>query len=280
PCSRYVLSSVRPAPRPPSCPPLFPSPPLFRSLPRRRRPRVPPPPAPLPSSDAGRRRSRPARAKRRGMDVDAFRFEVLKEDERTAARLGRLTTPHGTVSTPVFMPVGTQGTVKGMTPEELEELGAEIILSNTYHLYLRPGPDVVREAGGLHRFTGWRRPILTDSGGFQVFSLAALRRIERHGVWFRSHLDGSSHFIGPRESIAIQEALGSDIAMAFDECPPYPADRAYVEEAVQRTLVWAKECLAAKTREDQVLFGIVQGGVYKDLRQQCAEELVALDFPG
>jgi len=214
------------------------------------------------------------------MDVDGFRFEVLKEDERTAARLGRLTTPHGTVSTPVFMPVGTQGTVKGMTPEELEELGAEIILSNTYHLYLRPGPDVVREAGGLHRFTGWRRPILTDSGGFQVFSLAALRRIERHGVWFRSHLDGSSHFIGPRESIAIQEALGSDIAMAFDECPPYPADRAYVEEAVQRTLAWAKECLAAKTREDQVLFGIVQGGVYKDLRQQCAEELVALDFPG
>ncbi|HLS91041.1 MAG TPA: tRNA guanosine(34) transglycosylase Tgt [Limnochordia bacterium] len=212
--------------------------------------------------------------------MERFRFELLKEDDQTRARLGRLVTPHGEVATPVFMPVGTQGTVKGMTPEELEELGAEIILCNTYHLYLRPGHELVKEAGGLHTFIGWSRPILTDSGGFQVFSLSHLRRIEEHGVWFRSHLDGSSHFIGPKEAMAIQQALGADIMMAFDECPPYPAERAVVEEAVARTYAWAKECKEAWTREDQALFGIVQGGVHKDLRAQSAEQLVALDFPG
>jgi len=212
--------------------------------------------------------------------MEVFRFELLKKDQRTAARLGRLKTSHGEVSTPVFMPVGTQGTVKAMTPEELEELGAEIILCNTYHLYLRPGPDLVRQAGGLHSFTGWRKPILTDSGGFQVFSLSSLRRIEEEGVWFRSHLDGSSHFIGPKEAVAIQEALGSDIAMAFDECPPYPAEKAEVEKAVRRTTAWAKSCVQAKRREDQALFGIVQGGVFRDLRQQSAEALMAMDFPG
>ena len=212
--------------------------------------------------------------------MERFRFELLKEDDQTRARLGRLVTPHGEVATPVFMPVGTQGTVKGMTPEELEELGAEIILCNTYHLYLRPGHELVKEAGGLHTFIGWSRPILTDSGGFQVFSLSHLRRIEEQGVWFRSHLDGSSHFIGPKEAIAIQQALGADIMMAFDECPPYPAERAVVEQAVARTYAWAKECQKAWNREDQALFGIVQGGVHKDLRAQSAEQLVALDFPG
>lgn len=194
--------------------------------------------------------------------------------------MGRLYTPHGEVSTPVFMPVGTQASVKAMTPEELEELGAEIILANTYHLYLRPGHDLVQEAGGLHSFMGWSRPILTDSGGFQVFSLAALRRIEEHGVRFRSHLDGSAHFIGPKEAIAIQEALGADIIMAFDECAPYPAEKSYVEEAVARTTAWARECLQAHRREDQALFGIVQGGVFKDLRERSAAELVPMDFPG
>lgn len=170
--------------------------------------------------------------------------------------MGRLYTPHGEVSTPVFMPVGTQASVKAMTPEELEELGAEIILANTYHLYLRPGHDLVQEAGGLHSFMGWSRPILTDSGGFQVFSLAALRRIEEHGVRFRSHLDGSAHFIGPKEAIAIQEALGADIIMAFDECAPYPAEKSYVEEAVARTTAWVQWPIpgedAANTGDDPV----------------------------
>ena len=214
------------------------------------------------------------------MALGAFRFELIKEDAETAGRLGRLYTPHGEVATPVFMPVGTQGSVKAMTPEELEELGAEIILSNTYHLYLRPGADLVREAGGLHAFMGWSRPILTDSGGFQVFSLSALRRIEEEGVRFRSHIDGSTHFIGPKEAIAIQEALGADIIMAFDECPPYPAEKAQVEQAVARTHAWARECLRVHQREDQALFGIVQGGIFKDLRERSAAELVALDFPG
>ncbi len=180
----------------------------------------------------------------------------------------------------MFMPVGTLGTVKAMSPDELVELGARIILCNTYHLYLRPGADVVREAGGLHSFIGWQRPILTDSGGFQVFSLSGLRKIVEDGVWFRSHLDGSSHFIGPREAMRIQEDLGADIIMCFDVCPPYPASREEVERAVARTLDWARICRETHDKPEQALFGIVQGGVHKDLREACARALVDLDFPG
>lgn len=209
-----------------------------------------------------------------------LKFSVLQESKTTRARLGRLETIHGVIETPVFMPVGTQATVKTMTPHELEELGAEIILSNTYHLYLRPGSDVVAEAGGLHRFMNWQRPILTDSGGFQVFSLGPLRTITEAGVEFRSHLDGSKHFISPEKSMEIQMDLGADIIMAFDECAPYPADRDYVKKSKDLTTRWAKRCLAAHTREDQALFGIVQGGMYGDLRQESALELMELDFPG
>lgn len=207
----------------------------------------------------------------------ALRFEVLKQDG--AARRGRLILPHGAVETPVFMPVGTQGTVKAMTSEELRVLGAQMILGNTYHLYLRPGFDIVREAGGLHRFMNWDGPILTDSGGYQVFSLAPLRRFTGEGVIFRSHLDGSEHLFTPEKVVAVQEVLNSDIAMVLDECPPYPAAREEVRSAVQRTTAWAERSLAARAR-DQTLFAIVQGGVYRDLREQSARELVALDFPG
>lgn len=178
------------------------------------------------------------------------------------------------------MPVGTQATVKTMTPEEVEALGGEIILSNTYHLYLRPGAEVIREAGGLHKFMNWHRPILTDSGGFQVFSLASLREVRPEGVFFRSHLDGSTHFMGPRESMAVQEALGSDIAMAFDECVAYPASYEEVEAAVERTTRWAEECLKAHKRRDQAVFGIIQGGVFPDLRRRSAREITSLNFPG
>ena len=209
-----------------------------------------------------------------------FRFTLEAGDHPAGPRAGVLATPRGEIPTPVFMPVGTLGTVKAMSPEELEEVGARIILCNTYHLYLRPGADVVREAGGLHAFTGWNRPILTDSGGFQVYSLAGLRRIADDGVWFRSHLDGSAHFLGPREATKIQEDLGADIAMCFDECAPYPASREEVEMAVQRTLAWARVCREVHTRPDQALFGIVQGGLHKDLREACARALVDLDFPG
>ena len=207
-------------------------------------------------------------------------FTVTKESKNTRARLGQIETPHGTIKTPVFMPVGTQATVKTMAPHELEELGAEIILSNTYHLYLRPGSDVVAEAGGLHKFMNWNHPILTDSGGFQVFSLGPLRTISEEGVKFRSHLDGSKHFISPEKSMEIQMDLGADIVMAFDECAPYPADREYVQKSKDLTTRWAKRCLQAHTREDQALFGIVQGGMYKDLRRESALELMDLDFPG
>ncbi|GAW92706.1 tRNA guanosine(34) transglycosylase Tgt [Calderihabitans maritimus] len=207
-------------------------------------------------------------------------FEVIKECKDTRARVGRLYTPHGVVDTPVFMPVGTQATVKAMSPEELEEIGAQIILSNTYHLYLRPGAEIIKEAGGLHRFMHWNHPILTDSGGFQVFSLADLRQINDEGVTFRSHIDGSSHFLSPEKATEIQMALGSDIAMCFDECPPYPASYEQVEKAVKRTSSWAERCLEAHRREDQALFGIVQGGVFRDLRERSAAELTALDFPG
>ncbi|MGN1350090.1 MAG: tRNA guanosine(34) transglycosylase Tgt [Anaerovoracaceae bacterium] len=211
----------------------------------------------------------------------AVTYELIKKDPKTRARRGRLHTPHGTIETPVFMPVGTAATVKAMRPEDLKDLGAEIILSNTYHLYLRPGHEIVREAGGLHKFMNWDRPILTDSGGFQVFSLGAIRKITEEGVKFRSHIDGSPHMLTPEKSIEIQRALGSDIMMAFDECPPYPADRTYVKNSLERTTRWLKRCKEAHTEpEKQSLFGIMQGGMYKELRYQSAMEIVDLDLPG
>lgn len=208
-------------------------------------------------------------------------YELIKTCKQTGARLGRLHTPHGTVDTPVFMPVGTLATVKAMSPEELAEMGAHIILSNTYHLLLRPGHDVVKQGGGLHRFMNWGRTILTDSGGFQVFSLSAIRAITEEGVAFRSHISGEPLFLSPEKSIEVQNALGADIIMAFDECPPYPADKSYVEDSLERTTRWAERCLKAHTRPDeQALFGIVQGGMYKDLRERSARDLISLGFPG
>ena len=209
-----------------------------------------------------------------------FEFELLHVCKQTGARRGRLHTPHGVIETPVFMPVGTQATVKTMTPEELKDCGAQIILSNTYHLHLRPGEDLVERAGGLHAFMHWDRPILTDSGGFQVFSLADLRKVEERGVEFRSHLDGSKRFIGPEESIAIQQALGSDIMMQFDECSPYPCDYDRAKKAMGRTLRWLERCMKAWTHENQALFGIVQGAFFADLRVACAKEMAKLDLPG
>ncbi|HHW08109.1 MAG TPA: tRNA guanosine(34) transglycosylase Tgt [Clostridia bacterium] len=210
----------------------------------------------------------------------AASFEVLYQSKESAARLGKLHLTHGIVETPVFMPVGTQATVKTMTPEELDQVGAEIILSNTYHLYLRPGHDLVAEAGGLHSFMNWHKPILTDSGGFQIFSLADLRKISEEGVMFSSHLDGSRHFISPERSMEIQMALGSDIAMAFDICSPYPHEYEAAKKDLEVTLRWAKRCQAYHHREEQALFGIVQGGVYADLRRRSIEELETMDFPG
>ena len=207
-------------------------------------------------------------------------FDLVKKDARTHARRGVVHTPHGDVQTPIFMPVGTQATVKATTPRELREAGAQIILSNTYHLHIRPGEDLIREAGGLHRFMSWDRPILTDSGGFQVFSLASLRKIEEKGVSFRNHLDGSRMFIGPEESMAIQEALGSDIAMAFDVCTAYPCDHRTAENAMRMTHRWAERCRKAHTREDQAVFGIVQGAFFPDLRVESAKALADMDFPG
>jgi queuine tRNA-ribosyltransferase len=215
-----------------------------------------------------------------GSNLVPLNFQVITESTNTRARLGRVQTPHGIIETPVFMPVGTQATVKTTTPHELEQLGVEIILSNTYHLYLRPGNGIVAEAGGLHKFMSWNRPILTDSGGFQVFSLGPLRTISEEGVQFRSHLDGSKHFISPERSMEIQMDLGADIVMAFDECAPYPAEREYVKKSKDLTTRWANRCLEAHTRDDQALFGIVQGGMYKDLRRESALELLELDFPG
>ena len=206
-----------------------------------------------------------------------FSFQLVSKDG--SARAGLVTTPHGAVETPVFMPVGTQATVKSLTPAQLDEIGVQIILSNTYHLYLRPGTDVIQEFGGLHNFMNWRKPILTDSGGFQVFSLGSLRQISDDGVVFRSHIDGSTHRFTPESAIAIQEKLGADIIMAFDECPE-PHDRKYNEQALSRTHRWAERCLHAKSRADQALFGIVQGGIFPDLRSQSAEFLTSLDFPG
>ena len=212
----------------------------------------------------------------------AVTYELLHECKQTGARRGILHTPHGDVQTPVFMPVGTQATVKSMTPEELkEEVKAEIILSNTYHLYLRPGSKIVKEAGGLHSFMNWDRPILTDSGGFQVFSLGALRTISEEGVAFKSHLDGSKHFFSPESVMGIEEDLGSDIMMAFDECVEYGASYEYTKQSMERTTRWAKRCKQAHTTvEKQALFGIIQGGFYKDLRQKSLQDLVALDLPG
>lgn len=210
----------------------------------------------------------------------AVTYTLIKECPTTGARAGILHTPHGDIPTPVFMPVGTQATVKTMSPEELKEIGAGIILSNTYHLYLRPGHELIREAGGLHRFMNWERAILTDSGGFQVFSLGALRKIKEEGVTFRSHIDGSEHFLSPEKVMEIQEALGSDIIMAFDECAPYPADRDYIKDSLARTTRWAERCKKAHTRDDQALFAIIQGGMYPDLRIESANQLVPMDFPG
>jgi queuine tRNA-ribosyltransferase len=210
----------------------------------------------------------------------AVKLELLQESKETRARLGKLHTPHGTVDTPVFMPVGTQATVKAMTPEELKQIDAQIILSNTYHLFLRPGHELVAEAGGLHKFMNWDRPILTDSGGFQVFSLGDLRKITEEGVTFKSHLDGSTLFLGPEKAMEIQMALGSDIAMAFDECTPYPSEHEYAKKSLERTTRWAERCLQAHTRKDQAVFGIVQGGMFRDLREQSVKEITALPFPG
>lgn len=213
--------------------------------------------------------------------MTAIRYELIKTCTQTGARLGRLHTPHGTIDTPIFMPVGTLATVKAMSPDELKEMDAQIILSNTYHLFLRPGHEIVREAGGLHRFMNWDRPILTDSGGFQVFSLSDLRDISEEGVKFRSHISGEPLMMGPEKATRIQNALGSDIMMAFDECTPYPADRDYVEASLERTTRWAERCLRAHTRpQEQALFGIVQGGMYADLRRRHARDLMSLDFPG
>ena len=210
----------------------------------------------------------------------AVTYELIKRCSKTGARAGRLHTLHGSFDTPIFMPVGTQATVKAMSPDELKDMGAGIILSNTYHLYLRPGHELVAEAGGLHNFMNWDRGILTDSGGFQVFSLGPLRKITEEGVTFRSHIDGSKHFLSPEKATEVQMALGSDIIMAFDECIPYPADHDYTRKSTERTTRWAERCKEAHTRADQALFGIVQGGMCKDLRTMSAQALIALDLPG
>ncbi len=207
-------------------------------------------------------------------------FHITHKDSSTGARCAIIETARGKVETPVFMPVGTQGTVKALSPEELTDAGAQIILSNTYHLYLRPGHETVKKLGGIHKFMNWDRPVLTDSGGYQVYSLAKLRKITDDGVTFQSHIDGSTHFLGPRESISIQRALGSDIVMAFDECTPWPAEYRYVENSVRLTTRWAEICLNEELEKEQNLFGIVQGGMYSDLRERSAKELVKLDFPG
>ena len=242
--------------------------------------------------------------------MSALSFKLLKTDTKSKARRGVIQTPHGEIQTPIFMPVGTAATVKAMRPEEVKELGAQIILSNTYHLYLRPGHDIVKEAGGLHRFMNWDKPILTDSGGFQVFSLGAMRKITEEGATFRSHIDGSKHMISPEKSMEIQHALGSDIIMAFDECAPYPADKRYVKNSMELTMRWLKRCkeyhysahepineqfveamkknhgVSLNVGDDlprnrvQALFGIMQGGMYKDLRRESAKRIVDLDLPG
>ena len=214
--------------------------------------------------------------------MSAIKYELIHECKQSGARRGRIYTPHGVIETPIFMPVGTQATVKSLTPEELkEEVKASIILSNTYHLYLRPGNKLIKKAGGLHSFMNWDRAILTDSGGFQVFSLGDLRKISEKGVEFKSHLDGSKHFLSPEKAIEIENDLGADIIMAFDECVEYPATYEYTKNSMERTTRWAIRCKNAhKNTENQALFGIVQGGMYKDLREKSANDLVKLDLPG
>jgi queuine tRNA-ribosyltransferase len=213
--------------------------------------------------------------------MDAVRYELVKKCKKTGARLGKLITPHGEIDTPVFMPVGTQASVKGISPQELSEAGAGIILSNTYHLFLRPGHELVREAGGLHKFMNWNGSILTDSGGFQVFSLSDLRKITEEGVAFRSHVDGAKLFLSPEKVMEIENALGADIIMAFDECTPYPSTYDYTKRSMERTARWAERCLKAhRDTERQSLFGIVQGGTFADLRRTSARDIVSLGFPG
>ncbi len=207
-------------------------------------------------------------------------FELIKSDTDTKARRGVVSTPHGKINTPIFMPVGTQATVKAMSPEELKEIQAEIILGNTYHLYLRPGHELIKRAGGLHEFMNWDKPILTDSGGFQVFSLSDLREIKEEGVYFQSHIDGSRHFISPEKSIEIQNALGSDIVMAFDECPPEPSNYDYVKNSLERTVRWAERSKEAMDNDKQSLFGIIQGGIFKDLREESVKKMTDIGFPG
>ena len=210
----------------------------------------------------------------------SFRFEILAKDPLSRARVGRIETNHGSFSTPAFLPVGTQGTVKSLTPEDLTEVGAQVILSNTYHLYLRPGHEVIQKLGGLHTFIHWNRPILTDSGGYQIFSLRALRKISEEGVTFKSHLDGSLHTLTPEKIMDIQRRLGSDIAMVLDECIPYPSTYGYAKESIGLTTRWAKRCLEDRRENDPALFAIVQGGVYQDLREESAKDLVPLNFDG
>nr|WP_246628196.1 tRNA guanosine(34) transglycosylase Tgt [Paenibacillus oenotherae] len=213
--------------------------------------------------------------------IVAIKYELIKTCKQSGARLGRIHTPHGVIDSPAFMPVGTQATVKTMSPEELKMMDAHIILSNTYHLFIRPGHEIVRRAGGLHKFMNWDRPILTDSGGFQVFSLSNMRKIKEEGVEFRSHLNGDKLFLSPEKAMEIQNALGSDIMMAFDECAPYPAEYDYVKQSLERTTRWAERCLQAHARpHDQALFAIIQGGMYEDLRRQSAADLTSMDFPG
>ena len=213
--------------------------------------------------------------------AEAVTYELLHVDKKSGARRGVIHTPHGDIQTPVFMPVGTQAAVKCMRPEQVKDMGAEIILSNTYHLHLRPGEDLIKEAGGLHKYMNWDRAILTDSGGFQVFSLGRLRKISEDGVSFQSHIDGSKHMLSPEKSIEVQQALGSDIMMAFDECAPYPAEREYIVDSMHRTMRWLERCKQAWTNRDtQALFGIMQGGVFKDLRSESAAIVSDMDLPG
>ena len=209
-----------------------------------------------------------------------FEYRLIAQAPETGARAGEFVTPHGVIPTPVFMPVGTQATVKAMSPDELKRIGAKIILSNTYHLFLRPGPDLIAKAGGLHGFMNWDRPILTDSGGFQVFSLAGINKIMDDGVEFQSHLDGTRYLMTPELATQVQEKLGADIAMCFDQCVKLPCSREQAQAAVQRTLRWAARCKAAHTRAGQAQFGIVQGALFDDLRAACADELARMDFPG
>jgi len=214
------------------------------------------------------------------MKKEAIKFTIINKSSNTMARYAKLQTPHGLVETPMFMPVGTLATVKFLSPEELYEINSQVILSNTYHCWLRPGHEIIKKAGGLHKFMNYNRPMLTDSGGFQVFSLAKIRDIKEEGVYFKNHLNGDALFLSPELSIEIQNALGADIIMSFDECPPFPATYEYMKDSVNRTLRWAKRGQIANKRTDQALFGIVQGGEFTDLREYSAKELVSMNFPG